>query len=221
MVNKALRAAALMCVLVLTACADQLPPLNFSPPNIGVTSHRLDAELRSISVAIARPDEQTGELDLFIAESAGTAAPTGNTVRSVWQQALQEALNRSLIFNDNPKRRLNLFVKIQKIDVPGLAASFTTDVAARYELMDRGNGDIIFMSDVSSAGTVPGDYAFLGAVRARESVNRAVQNNITRFLQMLETVDLSKPMFPAGTPVPPPVIPKKEENENLRQQEDS
>ena len=30
----------------------------------------------------------------------------------------------------------------------------------------------------------------------RESINRAVQNNITQFLQALETVDVQKPMFP-------------------------
>ena len=39
-------------------------------------------------------------------------------------------------------------------------------------------------------------YAFMGIVRARESVNRAVQNNITMFLQALETVNFDKAMFP-------------------------
>jgi len=37
----------------------------------------------------------------------------------------------------------------------------------------------------------------LGLARMRESINRAVQNNITQFLQSLETVDVQKPMFPA------------------------
>ena len=43
------------------------------------------------------------------------------------------------------------------------------------------------------------DYAFSGIARQRESVNRAVQNNITQFLQSLETVDANKPMFPTKT----------------------
>ena len=42
------------------------------------------------------------------------------------------------------------------------------------------------------------DYAPLSAaVRVKESVNRAVQNNIALFLQATETIDLAKPMFPA------------------------
>ncbi|HEI3725675.1 TPA: UDP-N-acetylglucosamine acyltransferase [Escherichia coli] len=67
---------------------------------------------------------------------------------------------------------------------------------ARYEIINRANGDIIYTQDIESTGTVPASYAFYGIVRARESVNRAVQNNITQFLQALESVDLSRPMFP-------------------------
>jgi len=63
--------------------------------------------------------------------------------------------------------------------------------------MDRSNGDIIYSGIIESEGTTPADYAFQGRARARESINRAVQNNITQFLQVLETLDISKPMFPA------------------------
>ena len=49
----------------------------------------------------------------------------------------------------------------------------------------------------TSEGTTPWDYAFEGIIRMREAINRAVQNNILLFLQALETIDLSKPMFPA------------------------
>lgn len=41
-------------------------------------------------------------------------------------------------------------------------------------------------------------------MRAREAVNRSVQNNIILFLQQLETVDVDRPMFPAGTEPPEP-----------------
>jgi hypothetical protein len=65
-------------------------------------------------------------------------------------------------------------------------------------LIDRSNGTVIFTTDVNSSGTTPADFAFLGLARARESVNRAVQNNILQFLQALETVNVNKPMFPAA-----------------------
>ncbi len=76
----------------------------------------------------------------------------------------------------------------------------TTKSAARYEIIDRANGDIIFTQDINSEGVVPFDYAFIGMIRARESLNRSVQQNIAQFLQALETVDVSKPMFPAKVP---------------------
>lgn len=47
----------------------------------------------------------------------------------------------------------------------------------------------------SRARTMP-TKAFVGMVRARESINRAAQNNIKQFLQAVETVDVEKPMFP-------------------------
>lgn len=85
-----------------------------------------------------------------------------------------------------------------KLSVPVAGLSFTTEAVARYEVIDRANGDIIFSQDVSSSGTTPMDYAPLSAaVRVKESVNRAVQNNIALFLQATETIDLAKPMFPA------------------------
>jgi hypothetical protein len=40
------------------------------------------------------------------------------------------------------------------------------------------------------------DYAFLGVIRQRESINRAVQNNISKFLMAVETVQVNKPLFP-------------------------
>lgn len=101
------------------------------------------------------------------------------------------------IFQDDAAKKVNISVKILRLDIPGAGASMTTETAARYEIMDRKTGDIIFTQDIPSSGTTPWDHAFLGIARVRESINRAVQNNITQFLQALETVDVQKPMFPA------------------------
>lgn len=172
-------------VLILSGCAAN-PPLNFSAPNVGVSQRKIDAEMKSMTVTLARPDEKTGDL------------PAGmeNNVPQLWQTALMEALNKMAIFQDDASKKVNLSVKILKLQVPGAGASMTTTTAARYEIIDRKTGDIIFTQDVSSAGTTPFDYAFSGLIRARESINRAVQNNITQFLQSLESVDVNKPMFP-------------------------
>ena len=185
-----------MGALALAGCG-QMPPLNFSVPNVGLAEHRLDAEVRSVTVTLARPDEQIGEIDIFMAEMAANASGAG--LANQWHVALQEALNRSLIFRDGGSKTVSIAVKVMKLSVPDVGFSFTTEAVARYEVIDRANGDIIFSQDVSSSGTTPMDYAFNAAVRTRESINRAVQNNIALFLQATETIDLAKPMFPADS----------------------
>lgn len=171
---------------LLSGCGS-VPPLNFSVPNVGVSQRKIDAEMKSMTVTIARPDESTGRL------------PAGmeQMVPQLWQTALTESLNKMTIFQDDAPKKVNISVKILKLDPPAGGASMTTDTAARYEIIDRKSGDLIFSQDISASGTTPWDHAFLGIARARESINRAVQNNITQFLQALETVDVQKPMFPA------------------------
>ena len=173
--------------MFLTGC-QSLPPLNFSVPNVGYSQKKIDAELKSMTVSIARADEKTGDL------------PAGmeTIVPQLWQTALQEALNRMAVFTDDARTKVNLSVKILKLDVPNAGITFETSTAARYEVIDRRNGDIIYTQDIISTGVVPFDYAFAGITRSRESINRSVQNNITQFLQALETVDLTKPMFPTA-----------------------
>lgn len=178
---------AAFAAVLLSGCGS-IPPLNFSVPNVGVSQKKIDAEMKSMTVTIARPDEKTGELPVGMEQM----------VPQLWQTALTEALNKMAIFQDDASKKVNVSVKILKLNTPGAGASMTTETAARYEIMDRKTGDIIYTQDISSSGTTPFDYAFLGVARARESINRAVQNNITQFLQALETVDVQKPMFPAN-----------------------
>jgi uncharacterized lipoprotein YajG len=179
--------AILTAAIALAGC-QSAPPINFSVPNVGYSTKKIDAELKSMTVGIARADEKTGNL------------PAGmeTLVPQLWQTSLQEALNKMAIFNDDAANKVNLTVKILKLDIPSFGASMTTQVGARYELLDRKTGAIIYTQDINSTGEVPYDYAFAGATRARESINRAVQNNITQFLQALQTVDVTKPMFPVA-----------------------
>jgi len=179
----------LLTVLVLSGCATSLPPLSFSVPNVGLSSHKIDAEIKSLTVTTARPDEATGEFALGV----------GPETCNLWKTSLQEALDKMLLFKDDSPKKVSLSVKMLKLEVPSAGFSFTTKTDARYEITDRSTGDIIFSSIINSEGTTPADYAFLGLARARESINRAVQNNILQFLQALETLDLSKPMFPTKT----------------------
>lgn len=181
------RLSVIFVCLALAGCGS-LPPLNFSVPNVGPSRTHLDADLRAITVTAGRPDEATGPL------------PIDQGTLGVWKEALQEALTRMAIFNDDSRRRVSLQVKILKVDIPAFGVAFTTDVDARYELVDRATGSIILSQHISSSGTTPADFAFVGVIRARESVNRAAQNNIALFLQSLEAARLDQPIFPTPRP---------------------
>jgi len=194
-----LRYISVLALFLLTACAQGVPPLNFSVPNVGPSRVHIPAEVKSITVSMARPDEQTSR-----------PLRAGNeTIAPYWKAAIEEALNKMVIFQDDAPKKVSLSVKVLKIDTPTAGISMTTDVGARYEILDRGNGAVIFTTDINTRGTTPGDFAFLGLARARESVNRAVQNNILQFLQALETVDINRPMIPAVQPavIRPPTRP--------------
>jgi hypothetical protein len=187
MINAFRSSIPLILLLLLSSGCASLPPINFSAPNIGVSSTKLDAEIKSLTVTPARPDEATGELNHGIGEHT-----------EKWKTALEEAFNRMAIFKDDSPRKVSLVVKILKFDTPSFGAEMTTNASARYQIIDRSDGSIIFTTDVSTSGVVPFDYAFVGVIRARESINRSVQNNIIQFLQVLESVDMDKPMFPSS-----------------------
>lgn len=182
---------------LLAGCSQTIPPINFSVANVGPSSQKIPAELRSITVSMARPDEQLGML------SAGD-----EIVTPIWKSALEDSLNRMAVFQDDAPRKVSISVKVLKIDLPGAGFSMTTKSSARYEIIDRTSGGLFYTKQIDSVGVTPADFAYLGMARARESMNRSVQNNIALFLRDLETLDLSKPAFPASArPVGPAAKP--------------
>ena len=93
----------LLTVLVLSGCAGTLPPLSFSAPNIGLSSHKIDAEIKSLTVTTARPDEATGEF----------APGVGPETCTLWKTSLQEALDKMLIFKDDSPKKISLSSQLQ------------------------------------------------------------------------------------------------------------
>lgn len=163
----------LVIPLSLVAC-NPMPPFNFAPQFSRPSQSKIDADLRSVSVTLANPEETTGRMP---ADAAG-AAP-------IWRDALQDAINKSALFDDDSHRRVNIVVKVLKVDIPDVGITFETAVDAHYQIIDRKDGAAIFDQVISSTGSVPPDWAFSGAIRRRESINRAVQNNIATFMNVL------------------------------------
>ena len=184
-------------VLLLSSGCQTLPPVDFGVGAVGVSRNKIDAELKNTSVQIAPKNNQKGEIDIQMLESAGTQASSGQGIVAAWQNSLQDALARMAIFNDLSNRKLSLSVVVLKLDIPSMGISFETETIAKYELIDRATGDIVYTSNVVSKGSVAASEAFLGVIRARVAASNSVRENIKQFLRELETVDLSKPMFPA------------------------
>lgn len=166
-------AIAIMILFVSGCSSVKVQPLSFYPENLSSANTKIDANLRSLTVSAAGPNEATGDIDFGI----GT--------RETWRDSLQKALDVTAIFNDDSNRNISLTVTVLKFDAPSSGISMTTDVDARYEIIDRKNGDILFNKRIKNSSTVPGTYAFVGFQRARESVNRAVKANIQQFVDSL------------------------------------
>ena len=180
-----IRAVGRACAILLTglvAACNPPQPLNFSVQNVSPSPTRVDADLRTITVTPAAPNERTGNLPPAVA-----------MITNVWKEATQEALSRAALFNDDSRRHVNLEVKILKFDSPSMGITFPTDTDASYTLVDRQSGAVLFRKVISAQGTTPMDFAFVGAIRARESQNRSAQNNIETFLKALGADQVAAP----------------------------
>jgi len=167
--------------LFLSSCVT-IPPLDFSVQDVGMVDNRKNVELKSLTVGFA-PQAQQRVME------------TNSTLPPIWKSGLTDALNRSLIFQDDQSIKVNLSVRIVEVDAPDVGLDMETKVAAIYEVIDRGNGSMLYSELIESKGIVPMNYAFVGFVRARESVNRAIRNNIADFIHSLDQADLTKPVF--------------------------
>lgn len=184
---------ALLSAFLLSGCAS-VPPLDFSPTNVGMSRVKHDAALVSTSVTAASKADRKGPIEIAGAET---------DVTTMWKTALDDTILRMAIFGDNSANKLSLAVKILKVDMPSFGLAMTTSTIARYELINRNTGDIVFSTEIETDGKVPLGDSLIGAVRARNSLSASVQNNISTFLQQLEAADLTKPVFPAQVQTAP------------------
>ena len=168
-----------LLIALLSGCTS-VPPLNFSVQSVSPSTHKVDADLRAVSVSFAAPNEQTGNVP-----------SDGEGIPELWERAVVEAINKSSVFDDESTKKVNLFVKIQELDPPVAGVTMVTDASAKYLLVNRKTGETLLEETIITKGIVPPGYAFAGVVRLKESVNRAVQNNIRDFLAKLEAQKLN------------------------------
>ena len=185
-------------VLALLSGCGSMIPMNFSVMKVGLAQKKIDAELKSLTVSVAQKGEATGSFDFqsaSLGDSNPSEAATAQIIPQQWQASLIEAVNTMAIFQDDATKKVNLSVKILKIQMDIFAVpNKVTTTEARYEITDRKTGDLIYTQNITSTGVI--NISTCLSTCIRQSLNLAVQNNILQFLQALETVDVKKPMFP-------------------------
>lgn len=178
--NRFCTLGALILSAVLGGCATQAPTLDFVPTDVLPTGKKIDYELKSISVSIAKEDERKGETQVGLFGNQYEA-----TFKQAIKDALEEAIAKSAVFNDLSNKKLALSAKVLQFETPTFSTSFETTAMIRYQLLDRSNGKLLFTRDLKSTGAVTFDYAFMGAIRYTEARNRAVRANVNQFIQSL------------------------------------
>ncbi len=170
-----------MPLLALGACQDE-PPFNFAVQDVRPSPSSLPEDLRSITVTLAHPYEKTGPLP-----------PRSDIVVEPMKEALTDAIDHAAIFQDDTPVHVNLAATVLKLRLPSPGFTMKTGMDCRYVLIDRSTVAELFSTIVASAGDVSMDFSWSGRIRVKESVNRAVQNNIATFLQQVEASPLARP----------------------------
>ena len=139
---------------------------------------QIDAGLARVAVEPAGPDQTVYPLPR-------TLSP----LLPIWQAALQDALAKEGIFRPGAPRQLSLVVKVLEFSLSGKILS----ALARYQLFGVPPGSPLFSADIMSnvgvsslaTGVTSLDDPRL-ATQNRTEVIRAIQDNITQFLDQLE-----------------------------------
>lgn len=175
----------------LCSCAP-VPDTEFALASVTPATARIDAGLAAVAVEPASRDRTVYPLPRSL-----------TPLLPLWQGALQDALTRQGIFRPEAARRVSIVVKVLEFSLSGNILS----VFARYQLFDVPTGNPVFSADImSNAGfgalatgvTSLDDPAV--ATQNRTQVIRAIQDNITQFLDQLEAFARQ----PRGPPPPRP-----------------
>jgi hypothetical protein len=139
-----------LLVLTLNAC-QTVPtmPYDFTPDYVAPSVHKINAQLQSIVVMPASPDERTGPI-----------TPDESELQPIiqeWKRALTVAMDKSKNFSFNSNKQVKLVVQILKFEVSTslkllLGGSEMSSIQARYKIVNSATGAVIYSQDVSSIG---------------------------------------------------------------------
>ena len=163
---------------VLLCSCSPVPETEFALASVTPASARIDGALAVVTVEPASRDRAVYPLPRSL-----------TPLLPLWQAALKDAVTRQGIFRPEAARRVSLVVKVLEFSLSGNILS----VFARYQLFADPAGNPLFSADIMSntglsslaTGVTSLDDPGV-ATQNRTQVIRAIQDNITQFLDQLE-----------------------------------
>ncbi len=175
-----------LIMLILSAC--QTVPImryDFTPDYVAPSGHKINARLQSIVVTTVEPEERSG-----VMPKESEVIP----IIQEWKRALSVALSQSENFESESANKVNLIVKILKIEkvsiVPFITLQSTADITASYQIVEVGTGKILFRKEIGSSGVGPistDGGGIFGNIKNIDMVseNTAIRLNIEKFIRAL------------------------------------
>lgn len=163
-----------MLALALTGC-QALPEVNTTVTNVPMSTQKINAQLGNVTVVIAEQDERRGYM-----------RPEVSALTPQWGSSVVDALTQSGVFTSSAQHVWNVRVKILQLNYTRNAdLSVTTHVIASYEVIDPASGELKWIRGISTSSTASYQEAIVQSTRERLSLNRAIQANISQFVQLL------------------------------------
>ena len=172
-------------LVALTISCSPAPDTGFTLASVTPAPASTDARLAAVTVEPASRDRTVYPLPRSL-----------TLLLPLWQAALEDAVRRQSIFQPDAARRVSLVVKVLEFSLSGNILS----VFARYQLFDVPPGNPVFSTDIMSnvglSGLATGVTSLddpAVATQNRTQVIRAIQDNITQFLDQLAAVPRQPP----------------------------
>jgi hypothetical protein len=173
----------LIVALGLAGCATPQPP-DFTIRDAIPVKNKQEAELRSITVVYDADAKISVDMTYLARSNVDTA--------SLWKEGLTDALNRTVVFQDDKKLKVSLSVRIAEIKWGEGLVKDDLIVIALYEVIDRATGKILFEENIKGNGSLSVSDVFLGEKRIRMMFEIAVRENIKSFINTVSEINLAE-----------------------------
>lgn len=175
----------LLISISLLSCM-HVPPMDFVLHNSNIYSKNINADLKTIIVLVEPTEKRTG----LVQSEYGPVDISLVKLCSLWNTSLKNYFAENLIFTDSSKTKVSLFVKISKLKVEPISLHFNTIIDARYVIINRSNGNILYSNIISTNAETPDNYILHGGARMKKSIELSAKLNIQKFLQSLNKLKI-------------------------------